>query len=176
MAIERIDLNKGSRLRSFYYGDEDYRFIGSTNKLACYAYVQDEVMMEIVFVSPKNEKCGYTVCEIQLSRGNDENPVWSVDLTRVDIRFQGHGLVPKFYRYLISKLGITLQAGSCQSPGGRMIWAQLSDLDNVLVYAKTKNGKSYRVDINDEGTELIAKSRYHLYDGSSNIQLFAYAS
>jgi len=40
----------------------------------------------------------------------------------------------------------------------------------------TKHGQSYRVDINDEGTELIAKSRYRLYDGSSNIQLFAYAA
>jgi len=176
MAIERIDYSKGSRLRSFYYGDEDYKLIGSTNKLACYVSVQDEVMMEVVFVSPKSEKCGYTVCEVQLSRGNDENPVWSVDLTRVDIRFQGYGLVPKLYRYLISKLNITLQAGSMQSPGGRMIWAQLSDLDNVTVYAMTKHGQSYRVDINDEGTELIAKSRYRLYDGSSNIQLFAYAS
>jgi hypothetical protein len=176
MAISRIHISKGSRLRSFYYGDEDYKLIGSANKLACYVSVQDDVMMEAVFVSPKNERCGYTVCEVQLSRVNDENPVWSADTTHVDTRFQGYGIVPRLYRYLIIKLNITLQAGSMQSPGGRMIWARLSDLNNITVYSKTKNGKPHHVETNDEGTELISDGHYQIYDGASNIQLFASAA
>jgi hypothetical protein len=176
MAIDRIEYDKASRLRNFYYGDEDYKLIGSINKIQCFVSVQDEVMMDVTFVSPKNSKCGYTVCEIGLTRGNDENPVWGIDITRVDSRFQGHGLAPKFYKFLISKLGITLKAGSMQSPGGRIIWTQLSNLNNVTVYAKTKNGKPYQVDSNDEGTELVSSGRYQIYDGKSETELFAFAA
>ena len=173
MSIDRIEYDKASRLRNFYYGDEDYKLIGSINKIQCFISVQDEVMMDVTFVSPKNEKCGYTVCEINLTRSNDEVPVWGVDITRVDSRFQGYGLTPKFYKFLMKKLDITLKAGCMQSPGGRIIWTQLSNLDNVTVYAKTKNGKPYLVEPNDEGTELLSGGRYQLYDGTSKIDMFA---
>lgn len=176
MAIDRIDLPQSGNNRDFCMSDDMYTLIGSVRSIKCFAY-EGKVTKTIVFVLPKNNVSGYSVCEIELSQINkkvyEKSVAWQVDHVKVDQRFQGYGLVPRFYKFIMKKLGIILEAGTCQSPGGRYIWAQLSKVKDVTVFAKSVNSKAYSVECDDSDRELVIDGPYQLYDGSSNIRLFA---
>jgi hypothetical protein len=170
MSIDRIELPQQGKNLNFDLNDDTYTLIGSLRSMKCFLF-EGKVTKTIVFVLPKSRASGYSVCEIDLARIKQR--VWRVDNVRVDQRFQGFGLVPRFYKYIMKKLDIILEAGTCQSPGGRYIWAQLSKVKDVTVFAKSVNSKAYSVECDESDRELIIDGPYQLYDGTSNMRLFA---
>lgn len=174
MSIDRIELPQHGKNLDFDLNDDTYTLIGSLRSMKCFLY-EGKVTKTIVFVLPKSRASGYSVCEIDLSQINKRHKsiAWRVDNVRVDQRFQGFGLVPRFYKYIMKKLDIILEAGTCQSPGGRYIWAQLSKVKDVTVFAKSINSKAYSVECDESDRELIIDGPYQLYDSSSNMRLFA---
>jgi hypothetical protein len=176
MAIDRIEYSQQGNNRDFSMDDDTYTLIGSFRRIKCFAY-EGKLTKTIVFVLPKNSVAGYSVCEIELSQINinryEKSVAWRVTHVKVDQRFQGYGLVPSFYKFIMKKLGIILEAGTCQSPGGRYIWAQLSKVKDVTVFAKSVNSKAYSVECDDSDRELVIDGPYQLYDGLSKIRLFA---
>ena len=170
MAIDRIEYPQQGNNPNFDLNNDIYTLIGSFRSMKCFRY-EGKVSTTIVFVLPKNSVSGYSVCEIDLAL--IKQGVWRVDHVKVDQRFQGFGLVPSFYKFIMKKLDIILEAGMCQSPGGRYIWAQLSKVKDVTVFAKSVNSKAYSVECDDSDRELVIDGPYQLYDGSSKIRLFA---
>lgn len=174
MSIDRIELPQHGKNRDFCMSDDTYTLIGSLRSMKCFVY-ETKLTKTIVFVLPKSPVSGYSVCEIDLSQINKRHKsiAWQVDNVRVDQRFQGFGLVPRFYKYIMKKLDIILEAGTYQSPGGRYIWAQLSKVKDVTVFAKSVNSKAYSVECDESDRELVIDGPYQLYDSSSNMRLFA---
>lgn len=106
------------------------------------------------------------ISKLSLSTEYCDN-AYHVDLMEVDHRFQGHGIAPLLYRYLIRKLGIILQAGTAQSVGGRKIWAQLAKMKDITVFAAYPRGgrrQAFMIDLDKEAEELEHDS-VELYDG-----------
>jgi len=61
-------------------------------------------------------------------------------MASVNPQYQGHGIVPMIYRFLMLNIpGFILQAGSTQSRGGRAIWNVLANFKDIVVY--TMKGK-----------------------------------
>jgi hypothetical protein len=110
------------------------------------------------------------VLEIQLSI--TEFKAWHIDITRLDHKYAGRGIAAKAYRYIIKKLGITLQAGSAQSKGGRKIWFDLAQRQDLNVFARTKYGQSNIVGIDCEEREVWLPKK-EIYDGNKEMYVFA---
>lgn len=155
--MERIEYPRVNRLYTFdNYGGE-FRFVGKIGR-TLEVWVDDEGLAYKNFkvVMPRDRGPAKVACEIELSmsRGS-KGASWSVDLTKVDSKFQGFGIAVKAYAFIIKKMGIVLQAGSMQSPGGRSIWAQLAKENSVMVYGmKGRNGDLQVMVPNEDGTEV----------------------
>jgi len=100
---------------------------------------------------------------------------YHVDMMRVSHRYQGHGIAPLLYRFLLRKLGIILQAGTAQSLGGRKLWAQLGKMKGVKLFAATPRGKRAHVLEVDTEDEELYNENIDLYDGRT-IYTFAVAA
>ena len=157
---------------------DDWKKIGSFSKLQVWV---DDSMDELLWVevvdtsvvhgrSPQRVK---RVLEIQLSK--TQFNAFHVDITRLDHKYAGRGIAAKAYRYLIKKLGITLQAGTRQSPGGRKVWFDLARRKDLEVYAKTKYGQSYYVEADRDYRECYVPTK-EIYDGSRAMYMFASAA
>jgi len=59
---------------------------------------------------------------------------YSVDLVKIDSKFQGFKLAPKVYKKLV-RAGITLVTGGMQSAGGQYIWSQLVGTKGIQMSA-----------------------------------------
>jgi len=100
---------------------------------------------------------------------------YHVDLMRVSYRYQGHGIAPLLYRFLLRKLGIILQAGTAQSGGGRKLWAQLGKMKGIKLFAATPRAKSAHVLEIDTEDEELYNENINLYDGRT-VYTFAVAA
>ena len=102
---------------------------------------------------------------------------YHVDLMRVDYRFQGHGIAPLIYRFILRKLGIVIQAGTAQSLGGRKLWAQLVKMKGITIFASGKRGRVATIidDIDRDDDELHHED-IKLYDGIREVYTFAVAA
>lgn len=91
-----------------------------------------------------NEKEG-VVGKISLGpvtvRGRRAYEVLGVQLVR---EYQGRGIIPTLYAFLVNDLGYVVKSGTEQSPGSAKLWAKLSTMPGITVHAyfpKANRGK-----------------------------------
>lgn len=104
----------------------------------------------------------HLICTVDISQQNLKH-AYHIDYTRLASKYQGHGIMPYIYRYVMKKTGIILQAGRSQSPGGRSIWAKLCSFDDILV-AKAKRKELIPVEVDEESGDLAG-----CYDRHCNV-------
>ena len=180
--MDRIEMKKKASLGYFdtKANDDTWTRLGSFSKLQ--VWVDDSMMeegyLEVDVVdtsvehgrSPQRVK---RVLNIQLSVGDFSN-AFHIDMTQLDHRYGGRGIAAKAYRYIIKSLGITLQAGTCQSQGGRKVWFDLANMAGLQVWAQTKHGKSTVVDTNKESREVCLPKK-EIYD-SERVETYVFAT
>jgi hypothetical protein len=179
--MERISFSKRVR---FYPEELDGDYVGRFRGMLI--YIDGEVGDELINIKAYlNKPIGKRVVRHQLvaevcmstgSQGYTKN-AYHVDLCQIDNRFQGHGLAPLLYRYLMRKLCISIQAGMTQSPGGRNIWATLAKMNDIVVFStltKRKTKKIYPIEIEKEDDELVHDD-FEIYDGDREVYTFATA-
>lgn len=152
----------------------NYKKIGTCKGMTVWGSVDDDMdnMMDIEVTCTVNNKYKRIMC-LSISKTYFDN-AWHVDITQVDSKFQGLGIAPMVYKYVMKKMGIILQAGTSQSPGGRYIWNTLAQDDDILmVGCHGKKGKLVPVEAGEDG-EVVACSQYHkAYDGLYQFNVFA---
>lgn len=115
------------------------------------------------------------IAQLDLSKKIFKN-AYHVDFMQIDHQYQGHGIAPMLYRYIMKKLGIIIQAGTLQSPGGRKLWAQLAKTTGVSIYAAYRRSQELiQIEIDKEDEELNHES-IKMYDGPRSVYTFAMAS
>lgn len=169
--MHRIDYQKTSKLGRTYYeylAEEDFVYTGKCAGLE--VFVADGIgYMEVEVVDP-HAKRGKWIKRAMTITLTYERKAWHVDIVSVDDKYKGFGLAPKVYRYLMRKLGIVMQCGKMQSPGGRYIWATLAKMPGVFMKALDGRGNMYEVE--PEDGELIS-DEVELYDGRKSIRVLA---
>ena len=172
--MNRIDMNKRIALKA---KRPEGTYLGKLKGMR--VYLEGEVGDEVIFIQVyENLNLGdgkyQLIADLNLFNGNAKG-AYHVDLMRVDYRYQGHGLAPLVYRYVLRKLGIVIQAGKCQSAGGRKLWAQLAKMGGVIVYALHRRGtEAHTFDIDDDADELSHEA-FKVYDGQRSVYTFAVA-
>lgn len=162
----------GRSLVSYLVDTEDYEMIGKIGDAHIYVSYEEDYMWVEVLDSANNVGGRIKrIMMLELSYKKRWNS-WIVDIVKVDDKYKGIGIAPKIYRYLMKKLGIQLQAGRLQSPGGRSIWHSLFNMKNVCVEAWDLRGNSYELEADDG--ELYS-NECRLYDGRHVIHIFARA-
>jgi len=161
--------------------DDTWVKLGSFSKLQVWVdnSMQKEGYLEVDVVdtsvehgkSPQRVK---RVLNIQLSVGDFSN-AFHIDMTQLDHRYGGRGIAAKAYRYIIKRIGITIQAGTIQSKGGRKVWFDLAQVNDLEVYTKSKFSKSYVVGIDEEEREIWHPAK-EIYDGDKAMYVFARAA
>lgn len=172
--MNRIDMSKKVKIPNDYL---DGTYLGKLRGMLVYleGEIGDEHLMIRLY---RNEELANgkhnVIAELMLSTEYCKG-AYHVDLMRVSHRYQGHGIAPLLYAFLLRKLGIILQAGTCQSGGGRRLWAELAKMKGITVFAATKRSKSaLLIDLDKEDEELTHES-VKLYDGRT-IYTFAIAA
>lgn len=173
--MQRIEMGKRSGLGRFKIVEgitDTFEFVGQCKNLMVYVD-QWPGHMEVEVVDPTNcNRSGLKrVMNIQLSKYKNS---WHVDLVRVDSKYQGNNIAPKIYAYLIKRLNIVLKAGKLQSAGGRRIWASLSKIKGVQMYAMDRQANVYHIDDDIDLGELESQE-IDIYDGRKQISVFAVA-
>jgi len=179
--MERIGYSKRVK---FYPEELEGEYVGRFRKMLVYLVgeVGDEVINIKAYLNrPRGARVVryQPVIEVSLSTGDAAytKNAYHVDLCQIDYRFQGHGLAPIFYRYLLRKLGIAIQAGLSQSPGGRNIWANLCKMPGILVFATLTTRKTeniFPIELDKEDDELHHDD-IEIYDGDREVYAFATA-
>jgi hypothetical protein len=74
---------------------------------------------------------------------------WKVAFVAFNPRYQGRGLAPLFYRWIIdtSAIGVkVIKAGQSQTPGSKLLWSELSKGTRVVAYdPDTKRTSDVRI-------------------------------
>ena len=97
---------------------------------------------------------------------------YEIAMVQIDSKYQGFGLAPKIYRYLMKKIGVTLKAGTQQSYGGRSIWNDLAAYKDVQVVGK-KNKDCYDMEAGEEREMTTGIKGVNCYD-SGKFTAYAY--
>ena len=171
--MNRIDLSKRVLLRAEI---PEGKRIGRLRGMDIYleGEIGEDYLLVVVYGGKTSSGRRNVISKLSLSNEYCDG-AYHVDLMEVDCRYQGHGIAPLVYRYLLRKLGIVLQAGVSQSAGGRKLWAQLAKMKDVTVFASYRRGKAaYVVDLDKDDEELHVDG-IKLYDGRP-IYTFAVAS
>ena len=161
--------------------DDTWVRLGSFSKLQVWVdnSMQKEGYLEVDVVdtsvehgrSPQRVK---RVLNIQLSVGDFSN-AFHIDMAQLDHRYGGRGIAAKAYRYIIKRMGITIQAGTIQSKGGRKVWFDLAQVNDLKVYTKAKGGRGAVVGIDEEEREVWHPTK-EIYDGMKEMFVFAQAA
>ena len=162
-----------------FHDVSEITYVGSTNGYAVY-FTNDEPspgLQTYWFHDPDfTDKQGAMRVVAEMTLRQSKNGVYEVDVIVIDSEYQGLDLAPKMYAYILRKLNITLQAGECQSPGGRSIWRRLSRRKDVLIYGKTPHGKPIMLaedPITAELAPVVPRSNIELYDGYKDFYMYA---
>ena len=172
--MNRIDMNKRIALKA---SRPEGKYLGKLKGMR--VYLEGDVGEEVIFVQVYQDlDLGggkhQLIADLNLFNGKAKG-AYHVDLMRVDYRYQGHGLAPLIYRFVLRKLGIVLQAGTCQSAGGRKLWAQLAKTKGVMVYALHRRGTEAHVFDLDEDDDELHHESLKVYDGQRSVYTFAVA-
>jgi len=171
--MERIDMSKRIALKATR---PEGKYLGKLKGMR--VYLEGEVGDEVIFVQVyENLERGGGKYQLiaDLNLYNLAKGAYHVDMMRVDYRYQGHGIAPLIYRFVLRKLGIVLQAGTCQSAGGRKLWAQLAKTNGVMVYALHRRGTEAHVFDLDEDDDELHHESLKVYDGTRSVYTFAVA-
>jgi len=178
--MDRIHMKKSEKLGYFDCRPtyEDWEKIGSFRRLHVYVDRSMDGFMEIEVVDPtvthgRSPQRLKRVLYINLSRTKFK--AWHVDITKLDKSYAGRGIAAQAYRYIIKKLGITLQAGECQSKGGRKLWYDLAQIMDLQLFAKSKASRRYEVGIDCENREVWLPNGKEVYDTEKEMYVFATA-
>lgn len=175
--MNRIDIGKRIVLRQEV---PDGKFVGKLRGMLVYmeGEVGDDCIMVMVYQAKhkgyyhKKDSKYQPIAELTLSTEMFDN-AYHVDMMRIDYRFQGHGIAPLLYRYLLRRLGIIIQAGTMQSAGGRKLWASLAKMKDVLVFASyRRGGRIFEIDVDEDAEEMCCDGA-KLYDGQRSMYTFA---
>ena len=158
-----------------------YKNLGffKTNRPSYWSTDDVELFIRIVDLTKPHRKsaAGNTVyrviAHVDLYKTNKRiGNIYEVGYTRINRMFQGFDLAPRVYSEIIKSLGITIQSGQTQSPGGRSIWVRLNKMPGVVVVGAvgTKQSTIELVD-SDDGTELSSPNR-SIY-GTDGYKLYA---
>jgi|TARA_R110000803_G_scaffold136337_1_gene203315 hypothetical protein len=182
--MDRIDMKKKFALGYFdtKANDDCWVRLGSFSKLQVWvdnSLQHPEGYLEVTVVdtsvvhgrSPQRVKI---VLQITLSVGDFKN-AFHIDMTQLDHRYSGRGIAAKAYRYIIKRMGITIQAGTIQSKGGRKVWFDLAQVNDLKVYTKAKGGRGAVVGIDEEEREVWHPTK-EIYDGMKEMFVFAQAA
>ena len=182
--LDRIDMKKKFALGYFdtEANDDTWVRLGSFSKLQVWvdnSMQHPEGYLEVTVVdtsvvhgrSPQRVKI---VLEINLSTEYFKD-AFHINMTRLDSRYGGRGIAAKAYRYIIKKMGITLQAGTAQSKGGRKVWFDLAQSNDLEVYTRSKRGMPFVVGIDEEEREVWHPTK-EIYDGKKAMYVFARAA
>lgn len=175
--MNRITMNRHINLQHFTQ-EELYEYLGSYLGFEFYIDKEDPEYINIDVVDPNKlnrHKQKKRVMELCLSESMEFKNSWHVDSVRLDCKYQRQGLGAKFYAYIIRKLGIQLQAGHQQSPGGRALWCSLAKRSDLMVYGKTKHGRPMIMVENEERELVPMDGRFDSYNGNRPYYMFAAA-
>jgi len=176
--MDRITMRKREDLG--FFAPDDSILIGSFRKLQVWYTIWEDDMIAIDVIDtsishkriPSRKK---RVLDVQLSKSSDFTNAWHIDMTRLDYRYAGKGIAARAYSYVIKKLGIMIQAGDCQSKGGRKIWFDLAKDKGLTISGQTKYGKANIVSVDKKAREVRLKGK-DIYDGNKRMYVFAYAA
>ena len=160
--MKRIVYGEGRQKLGSFKPDSQYARIGSYKGLGVwmakgYEYMSVRVCCEKrsnlarLFGNKANYDCVMSI-HLEKSRARLFKESYEIAMVQIDSKYQGFGLAPKIYRYLMKKIGLTLKAGTQQSYGGRSIWNDLAAYKDVQVVGK-KNKDCYDMEAG-EGREM----------------------
>jgi hypothetical protein len=101
---------------------------------------------------------------------------WYVDMSQVDCKYQGFGIMPEVYAFILNNLpgDFVLRAGSSQSPGGQQIWKKLAQRDDVVVFTK-QDGEIIELEYDPSSDEIdTLELKHHIYD-KDHLTMYAIA-
>lgn len=181
--MDRITMKKKFSLGYFdtKANDDTWVRLGSFSKLQVWvdtSLQNPEGYLEVEVIDPsvvhgRSPQRIKRVLSIFLSVGDFKN-AFHIDMTQLDHRYAGRGIAAKAYRYIMKRMGITLQAGTCQSQGGRKVWFDLAQFNDLKVYTKPKGGRAAVVGIDEEEREVWHPTK-EIYDGMKEMFVFARA-
>ncbi len=77
--------------------------------------------------------------------GYPDTNIFEVDLITIDTQYQGRGLGPDIYAYIVNTLDIMLQSSAYQSAGALSIWSRLRERKDVVVASSEKEEHGTRL-------------------------------
>lgn len=177
--MHRIDYPKNHNLGRIELDEDEYQIVGRVKGLEILTYYDTDAIqdddIEIFVINPKDfNRHGYKLAmEISLSRSY--TGAYHVDMVRTDRKYRGFGIAPKVYAKIIKVFGLTLQAGTCQSPGGRYIWNTLANITGISIIGRHgRRGAWHYLESSEDG-ELVTTEDVSPYDTQNNFYVFAYA-
>ena len=172
--MDRIEMNKRVTLATHR---PQGRYVGRLKSMLVYleGSIGDDIIYVQVYNAQKRADGKHKIIA-DLNLSNDYcKGAYHVDLMRIDSRYQGNGIAPLLYRYVMKRLGVIIQAGTRQSAGGRKLWAQLAKTPGIEIFAAYRRGKELvQIGIDDEDEELHHDTM-KLYDGGRSVYTFAMA-
>ena len=180
--MNRIVYGEGRQKLGAFQPDSQYKRIGSYKGLsvwlsAGHGYMSVKVCCEKrsniarLFGNKAKQDCVMSV-HLEKSRARLFKESYEISMVQIDSKYQGFGLAPKIYRYLMKKIGITLKAGTQQSLGGRFIWNELAKYKDVQVVGK-KNKECYDMEAGEEREMSTGIDGVNCYD-SGKFTAYAY--
>ena len=112
----------------------------------------EETTYKVVYIADATTRD--IVARVALSRVRSR--VWEVDMCSIDSKYQGFGIAPSLYYWIMLSLDISLKAGYQQSPGGRGIWYDLAALPEVSVLVRRRGSEFAFAERDDEMREVCS--------------------
>lgn len=161
---KRIDMPRERFKSQTVLADEVNDIIGYLGQVVLNR-IHESGGMTIEILIPKSKKAYTLIGSIQLTKKKISGKLfYHVDLTEAHQKFAGYRLIPNVYHYLITQVGIPLQAGTSQSAGGRAMWNSLANMKGVKLLA-VRGREIVELTKGEEG-ELVGKDddEYSPYD------------
>jgi len=180
--MDRIVYGEGRQKLGKFKPDNRYEKIGSYKGLSVWLAQEDRFMNVQICCEKRSNiarlfgnKASYDrvmTVDLEKSRARLFKDSYEISMVLVDSTYQGYGLAPKIYRYLMKRMGITLKAGTQQSYGGRSVWNDLAKYKDVQVVGK-KNRDCYDMQAGEEREMSTGIDDVNCYD-SGNFTAYAY--
>lgn len=172
--MKRIELQQSQTLGTakidYLINEEDYEYAGMCSGMAVYSTPFDKSFTEIEVLDLSTTRRNKTRRIMQITLTYTKRGSYTVEMVSIDRKYQGHGIAPRIYRYIMRKFGIVLEAGSQQSPGGRSVWAALSKMTRITMHAIDSKFNFYDVEAIDG--ELISDD-IDVYNGRKVVRVLA---
>lgn len=169
--MERIEVKRDMRLGKInprYAPELGIERVSSFDNLQMWVDEFERGYKEVYITDARNNIV--SKISIDRARGN----VWSVHMIAIDSKYQGFGIAPTLYYWMMFSLGISLKAGSQQSPGGRGIWYELASMPEVNVLVRRRGSEFVIADRDDEERE-VCSDEFDCYESKSSEVIAALA-